>query len=65
MGRKILDAVFSAFYFLLFYQLIKYMSAHTQVNLLFDILTVVCMLISLVISVFLADKTVNWIIKHL
>lgn len=65
MGRKILAAVFTAIYSVAFFLIIKYIFGQMPVNFLCDILSIVSLIIVLVISIVLADKTVDLILKHL
>jgi len=65
MGKRVLNIVFSAVYFLIFFQIIDYLTGFLTVNFVWDLLAIVCLIIAFVVSIALADKTVQWILNHL
>lgn len=65
MTRKLLEWLFTGVYFAAFFSMIDYCFRRVPVNFVWDILAVVLMIISFVVSVALAGWTVRKIKKTL
>lgn len=59
MTQKLLEWFFTAIYFVFWFYLVKYCFRLAPVNLIFDILAIVLLIVGFVISAVLADRTVQ------
>lgn len=59
MTQRVLEWFFTAVYFMIWFYLVQYCFRYVPVNFVFDLLAIVLLLIGFVLSVVLADKTVQ------
>lgn len=59
MTQKLLEWFFTAVYFMIWFSLVEYCFRFVPVNLAFDVLAIILLIIGIVVSAVLADKTVQ------